>query len=153
MRITQEADYAMRIVCKLAESARSDGDGVIVGAAEIAESTDITQRFTLTILRKLVLGGTVRSFKGKNGGYSLQKEAKDISFREIIELIDGPIAISRCVETWRECSKQGFNKNECRVHNIFVMINNEMARKLEKVTVADVINCDIPLSEIYETIK
>ena len=60
MRITQEADYALRIVCFLAEEAR------VLDATTIAESAHITPRFALKILRKLVLGGLVRSYKGAN---------------------------------------------------------------------------------------
>ncbi len=153
MRITQEAEYAMRIVCKLAESAVSDSEDVILGAAEISECTMIPQRFTLTILRKLVLCGVVRSYKGKKGGYVLQKAPKDISFREIIEIIDGPIAISKCVDDHNECSKHGFNKSECRVHNIFVMINTEMAERFERISVADAIDPAMPMSDIHDLIK
>ena len=57
MRITLESDYALRIVTAIAES-----DGVI-DAGTLAEKTLVTQRFTLKILHKLVVGGLVVSYK------------------------------------------------------------------------------------------
>ena len=69
MRITLESDYALRIVTAIAES-----DGV-VDAGTLSEKTLVTQRFTLKILHKLVLGGLILSYKGAKGGYKLAKSA------------------------------------------------------------------------------
>ena len=63
MHITLETDYAVRIVYFLAQS------GERVDAGRIAEETGVTLRFSLKILRKLVSGGVVMSYKGAKGGY------------------------------------------------------------------------------------
>ena len=83
MRITQEADYALRIVALLASH------DSLVDANTIADEAGITQRFALKILRKLAIGDVVVSQKGANGGYRLAKSPKEITLKEIIELIDG----------------------------------------------------------------
>ncbi len=90
MRITLEADYAVRIVQCLADY------GARLGAGSIAERTGVSLRFALKILRRLASAGVVRSFKGAGGGYILAKRAEDITLREVIETIEGPIVISRC---------------------------------------------------------
>ena len=133
MRITQEADYAIRIVCLLAEENR------VLDATAIAESSYITQRFALKILRKLVLGGMVRSFKGANGGYQLSKESEQVTLKEVIELIDGEIAISKCLMEDHVCSKQGALKSACTVHRIFDAINRDVTEKLGGITIASII--------------
>ncbi len=133
MRITQEADYALRIVCFLAE------EQAILDATTIAESAHITQRFALKILRKLVLGGMVRSYKGANGGYELAKDPATVTMKEIIELIDGEIAISKCLMEDHICSKQGEKKSACVIHCIFDGINREVTAKLDAITVASII--------------
>ena len=133
MRITQEADYALRIVCLLAEENR------ILDATTIAESAYITQRFALKILRKLVLGGLVRSFKGANGGYELAEKADDVTMKDVIELIDGEIAISKCLMEDHVCSKQGEKKSACTIHCIFDAINRDVTTKLGGITIASVI--------------
>ena len=90
MRITQEADYAVRIVDCLAKQ------GGRLDARSVSELTGVTLRFTLKILRKLREGGIVRSFIGVTGGYELAKRPAQINLRQVIEAVDGPIAISRC---------------------------------------------------------
>ena len=52
---------------------------------------------SLKILRKLVAEGIVRSYKGTQGGYELARPAGEISLGEVIEVVEGPITISRCV--------------------------------------------------------
>lgn len=133
MRITQEADYALRIACMLEQSGETHES-----AAEISERTSVSARFTLKILRKLVQGGLVCSFKGANGGYALARNANEITLRDIIELIDGPLAISRCIDDSHQCSREGVDKSECILYHIFCRINDEVADKLGRITIADV---------------
>lgn len=133
MRITQEADYALRITCLLAR----DGDGRC-SAADISERTAVSARFTLKILHKLVTEGIVRSYKGANGGYMLARGAEEITLRDIIELIDGPLAISRCIDDGHSCSREGLDKSECILYHIFCRINAEVSGKLGRISIADV---------------
>ncbi len=144
MRITQEADYAIRIVCLLAE--RDD----TLDANTIAENCCITQRFALKILRKLVLGKLVCSFKGANGGYRLGPTPENITMKDIIELIDGDIAISRCLADDHVCSKSGENKSACVVHCVFEAINRDVVKKLEKVTIASLVDPQISAKDIIK---
>ena len=133
MRITQEADYALRIVALLAST------GNVIDANTIAESAGITQRFALKILRKLSLGEIVSSQKGAGGGYRLAREPENITLKDIIELIDGEIAISKCLSHEHVCSKQGENKSACKIHLIFDAINGDIVKRLENITIASVI--------------
>ena len=133
MRITQEADYALRIVALLASH------DSLVDANTIADEAGITQRFALKILRKLSLGDVVGSQKGANGGYRLAKSPEEITLKEIIELIDGEIAISKCLSEEHICSKQGINKSACKIHLIFDAINRDLVERLDKITIASVI--------------
>ena len=133
MRITQEADYALRIVALLASN------GNVIDANTIAESAGITQRFALKILRKLSLGEIVSSQKGAGGGYRLAREPENITLKDVIELIDGEIAISKCLSEEHICSKQGINKSACKIHLIFDAINQDLVKRLEKITIASVI--------------
>ena len=133
MRITQEADYALRIVCLLAEKDR------VLDATTISEEAHVTPRFALKILRKLVLGGAVRSYKGAAGGYKLDRDPSEISMKDVIELIDGEIAISKCLLDEHVCSKQGTDKSACAVHRIFDTINRDVSKTLAGITIASVI--------------
>ena len=142
MRITLESDYALRIVGALA----SKND--IIDAKTLSDEVSVTQRFTLKILHKLVSGDLVKSYKGVNGGYKLNASAEEITLKTVIELIDGPIAISRCLESNESCSMIS-DKTSCIYHHIFEKISLDVAKKLNSITIADVINKKIEvLTEI-----
>lgn len=70
MKITREADYALRIIAMLADENRQ------IEAKAIAEKNDIPYRFTLKILRKIVQAGIIKSYRGVNGGYVLIKSRR-----------------------------------------------------------------------------
>ena len=142
MRITLEADYALRMVCELAKN------GQITDAKLLSDSTGVPQRFSLKILRKLSMGGIVRSFKGVNGGYTLASPAKKISMKDVIELIDGPIAISRCMSEGAPCSINGEKKIECTFHNIFSAISEDVSLKLGRITIADAVDDNLSVDDL-----
>ena len=133
MRITLESDYALRILSALAKH------DSVVDARTLSEETSVTQRFTLKILHKLVQADLVESFKGVRGGYKLKKSPDKISLKEVIELIDGPIAIARCVDSEEACSLN-CDKTSCVYHHIFDTISIDLAIKLSKISISDVIN-------------
>lgn len=133
MRITLESDYALRIVSALAN------EDNVVDANTLSQKTSVTPRFTLKILHKLVQGDLVSSYKGVNGGYKLKYSPEDITLKMVIELIDGPIAIMRCLDSTEQCSMTN-DKTACIYHRIFDKISIELAAKLQKITIADVLN-------------
>ena len=133
MRITLESDYALRIVSTLAQI------GDIVDANTLAEKTSVSLRFALKILHKLVGGDIVSSYKGVRGGYKLKASPNDITLKDVIELIDGPIAIARCLESSETCSMIS-DKTACIYHHIFDKISLELASKLQNITIADVLS-------------
>ena len=133
MRITLESDYALRILTVMAKY------GDIRDAKAISTDTSVTIRFTLKILHKLVGADLVESFKGVHGGYKLKKSPKEISLKDVIELIDGPIAIARCVDSEEGCSLN-CDKTSCVYHHIFDTISLDLAKKLSKISISDVIN-------------
>ena len=133
MRITLESDYALRILSALAKH-----EGVI-DAKTLSEETSVTPRFTLKILHKLVGGDLVSSYKGVGGGYRLKVSPDNISLKRVIELIDGPIAIVRCLDN-QECCSLNNDKTACDFHHIFDKISLDLAQKLGSITIADVIN-------------
>lgn len=130
MKITREADYAIRIVVMLAQrNAQTE-------AKIIAEETDIPYRFTLKILRKIVQAGIIKSYRGVNGGYILNKEVSEITFKDIIETIDGKIAINKCFEDSDVCRNSGV----CKIQKKLCEIQNHINYELENITVEDILN-------------
>ena len=139
MRITLESDYALRILSELALHDK------VTDAKSISESTSVTWRFTLKILHKLVGADFVSSYKGANGGYKLKKSPKEISLKSVIELIDGPIAMVRCLDSGEGCALNQ-DKTACIYHHIFDTISLDVARKLANITISDVLEKKYKLS-------
>ncbi|MBC3516477.1 Rrf2 family transcriptional regulator [Neobittarella massiliensis] len=127
MVFTRETDYAVRIVRHLATvTSRTE-------AKKIAEATDVTLRFALKILSKLVAGGLVRSYKGTQGGYELQKPAAEISLRDIVEIIEGPVTISKCLDQNSDCECQ--SAGNCKVRRVFGKIADSVNAQLASYTI------------------
>ncbi len=146
MRITQEADYALRIAYLLAR------DGGTLDSGAIAGAVGVTERFTVKILRKLTQSGVVASKKGAAGGYRLAQAPGDITMRHIVEIIDGPTEISKCLDGDYECSRVGNDKCQCTFHLIFAKINKTIADKLDAVTLDSVIDDNLDVGTILSRI-
>ncbi len=104
MPISQKTQYAVRAVFELAKR-RGMGATKI---SEIAEAQAIPQRFLENILKQLKGGGFVESARGKDGGYLLAREPKDLTVGEILRFIEGPFSPV-------ECTVRG-KKNSCPMY-------------------------------------
>ncbi len=129
MRMTNEADYAIRIIYCIGMSPDK------IGAKDIAEQTGVSLRFSLKILRKLIQAELIASYKGVKGGYVLKKAPEEISLGEIIECIDGPIQIAHCLSNEFDCTRVG-NKDTCGFHRVFDEINHRLREDLNDIRVA-----------------
>ncbi len=126
MYITLESDYAVRIVnCLVEAKTRLD-------ARTISERTNVTLRFSLKILRKLVAEGIVKSFKGTQGGYELAKPVNEISLGDIIEAVEGEITLSRCTKEGFVCNKE--HTAPCKFQKIYREISMDVQKKLKSIT-------------------
>ncbi len=126
MKITREADYAIRIIYNLM------GRMSTISAREIAEQTAVTPRFTLKILNKLGAQGIVSAKKGSSGGYMLDADPEKLSIGEIIECIDGPIEIAHCLANEYDCSRVS-DRDSCPFHKTFGTLNEGLKEQLYKV--------------------
>lgn len=132
MKINMETDYALRIMRCLAKR------GVITDAKTISEFVEVPIRFTLKILGKLVAAGVVTSYKGAAGGYELSRPSNEITMRQIIEIISGPIVISRCLSEDFVCRHENeADSCGCYFNHVFDEINVMIAAKLDSITIAD----------------
>ena len=127
MRITVESGCAVRIILFL--SLR--GVGEKTGAKMISENENIPIRFTLKILRKLKIAGLVCSFRGQSGGYALIKEPNEVSLKEVIEVIDGPIVMNKCLGTSGLCDLN--RSNVCPVHYYLGGVQRDVSEKLSNI--------------------
>lgn len=134
MRMTQEADYAVRLIYLLAQNRSA-----VQGASELSARAAVPERYTLKILSKLRSKRLVESVKGAKGGYRLAKEPAEISFLDIIETIDGEVAMTKCL-SGADCTRMGENKASCAFRRIYAQIGQEVARRLADVSMQDMLD-------------
>ena len=99
--LSQKAKYALRALLALAEQ----GDGEPMLISEIAERHSLPKKFLEQILLDLKHHGLVQSRRGRSGGYTLLKPASEISFGQVVRIIDGPLAPLPCLSkmAYRRC--------------------------------------------------
>ncbi len=129
MHITQESDYAVRIVYCLAKN------GKRMDARSISEEMNVSLRFALKILGKLAQQGVVSSFKGNRGGYELARPASQISMMDVIGAVEGPYRMSRCLDPNGDGCNRG-SSGCCAFQKVFGRISVLVNRELSSVDFA-----------------
>ncbi len=123
MQITREADYA--ISCILYMSREPEKVFVI---SEIAKPQLIPESFLAKILQKLVRGGLVKSMRGMKGGFSLARKPSEINMLDVIESVEGSVAMNICVKDKTNCRMS----TGCPIYMVWVDIKDEVERKLKE---------------------
>ncbi len=94
LRISRKIDYGLRAMIYLA----SIPPEAVVPFREIAHQMMVPEDFLAKILKTLVDEKLVRSTRGPHGGYALARPASEISFLDVIEAVEGPVAINVCLD-------------------------------------------------------
>ncbi len=143
MHITLETDYAIRIVDTLAKEAAKEQSNFrrCIDAGAISEKTEVPLRFALKILRKLVGGGIVKSYKGVYGGYRLIAELDKLSLYDVMELVEGEYRFSRCLskDYSCRCSSDGL---PCNYQKVFGEVTEMVKEHLKKQTFDKLVKFD-----------
>lgn len=125
MRVTQESDYALRVIIFLYRH----GCGERVEARVISEKENIPLRFLLKLLRKMAAAGILRSYRGSGGGYAIEKPPAAVSVREVIEAVEGPIFVNKCLGDEAECNLG--RASTCNIHKAMQIIQDKLLANLE----------------------
>lgn len=94
LRISRKIDYGLRAMIYLA----SLSHGSVVPFREIARQMEVPEDFLAKILKTLVDQGLVRSSRGPRGGYALGRRPAEVSFLDVIEAVEGPVALNVCLD-------------------------------------------------------
>src|SRR5262249_49853877 len=100
LQVSRKVDYALRAVIHLANEEAKDR---ACSVAEIAARERIPRQFLEKIVQQLIHTGLVRSRRGPHGGYVLGRAADEMTFRDVIESVEGPISLNVCVGDHPDC--------------------------------------------------
>jgi Rrf2 family protein len=133
LELSRKSDYALRAVIYLARISPERYGRV----SEIAKAKDIPQAFLAQILPLLANRGVVKSQQGAHGGYALARAPEEITFLEVIESVEGPLKLNKCVEGHHDdCTIL----ESCEMLHVWNQAQGQMVGFLRSVTMADMIN-------------
>jgi Rrf2 family protein len=132
--LSQKTRYALRALVELARA-----EGAQLTAGELAIRADAPRKFLEAILLELARNRLVASRRGKFGGYVLSRPAAEISFAEVIRVVEGPLALAPCVSP-----RMGFRKCDdcpdlaaCALRDALARARDATAQVLEAYSLAD----------------
>lgn len=107
----------------------------ITPLSEISETQGVPEKFLAKIFQSLSRSGLVRSHRGVKGGFSLGRPADQISIREIVEEIQGPYFIAKCLHTKDICTRK-----DCPINHLLHKAQEALIDVFDKHTVADLLS-------------
>jgi FeS assembly SUF system regulator len=143
IRLSRLADYGVVLMTRMAQDAHGDAKCASQGvhtAVGLSECTGIPTPTVSKVLATLCRQGVLRSVRGAHGGYTLNCEPRQITVAQIIAAIDGPIALTQCIEEGPGvCGVE----NLCLTRRGWQLINQAVSNALQGVTLADIV--DVPM--------
>lgn len=137
--ISQRAKYALRALVALA---RAEADRTIM-ISELSTSCSIPKKFLEQILLDLKHHDLVRSKRGKFGGYQLNRQPSEITFGEVLRIVDGPIALLPCLSkiSYRRC-KDCSDEANCEIRRVFAQVAQSSRDILDNTNLFDAMTSD-----------
>ena len=130
LRVTKLTDYATVVLTVLAAR-----PGEVLSATELADAAGLEPPTVSKLLKPLAQAGLVEGLRGVHGGYRLARAATDISLIEIVEAMEGPLAITECSHDQSQCGIA----QQCGVRSNWRLINDVLAEALRGVTLAQML--------------
>ena len=128
--IRQHSDYAIRALLYLGVNKEARAS-----CGELAKACEIPKSFAYKILRKLTNVGLITSYVGRPGGFQLCKDLKRISLYEVVEAVQGPVLVAKCI---LDCCDYG-RRSKCRLSGQWHKLQDSNVRFLKKITLQTVL--------------
>ncbi|WP_123043336.1 RrF2 family transcriptional regulator [Cohnella candidum] len=148
MQFSKSTDYALHALIHLGHSERSSN----VGIKELSGALNVSESYLSKIMSKLRQDGIVRAVPGVNGGYELARPADQITFLDVIQVIEGRQQLFECSNSnsrqhrllAEEGGAQGDQqrpiKNECLVEKVMNGAEQHLYQYLQEHTIQSVLN-------------
>ena len=131
MKISTKGRYGLRILMDLAIH-QSEKPRLI---RDIAKSQQISEKYISRLVIALRKAGLIRSVRGVNGGFHLNKKPEDITLLEVVEVMEGPLSIVDCVTAPKKCSHHA----NCAPREIWCKLNEDIRAIMSRTTLADIL--------------
>ncbi len=128
LRMSKLTDYGTLVLAQLASNS-----GNLTSAVQLSNATRIGRPTVSKLLKALAKAGLVVSERGAMGGYTLARSPENISAADIIDALEGPVAITECSLVAGACDLEQF----CRVGRAWQLINRSIRVALQDISLAD----------------
>lgn|SRR5690625_40044 len=142
LQISRKVEYALRAAVYLAGRDPEQ----MVSFREIGEAQEVPQEFLAKILRSLVTTGLIESRRGAAGGYRLARPAHTITFLEVVEAVDGPIALNECCDAGIGCAHAG----ACSMESVWQRAEMAMKEVFREVLLSDLACEDVLINHLVQ---
>jgi len=129
MKLTRGGEYGIRGVLYLAQQ----DNGKVSMLSAIAKAQDVPPRFLAKIFQALAKAGIVKSHRGAKGGFSLARMPADVTMKNVIEAIEGPIFLNVCLMSPGECNRDKI----CPMHTVWEEAQEKMMEVLDRANFAE----------------
>ncbi|MBL8290926.1 MAG: Rrf2 family transcriptional regulator [Bryobacterales bacterium] len=137
MQLTLTADYAARVMIHLA----SLPVGERASRDILAEASQTPTHFLSKILQSLARSGLIVSRRGASGGFALARPADQLTLLDVLEAIEGPLALNRCLEKSTPCSRSTW----CGAHLVWARAQAALIEVLRSATLTELARQSHPL--------
>ncbi|WP_337947632.1 Rrf2 family transcriptional regulator, partial [Megasphaera sp.] len=123
-------------------------EGTKITGAALAEKQNIPERFLLKIMRSLTKAGIMKSYRGVEGGFALQRAPKDITLFDIIDAVEGQTELQRCLHDIGSCSRGC--SGMCSIYAAFADIQRDLAARLKSINFETLAKQEANLRMVHE---
>jgi Rrf2 family protein len=142
MKISTKGRYAMQLMLDLARY----NTGEPISLKDISKRQEISEKYLEQIISLLNKGGFVRSVRGAQGGYLLNRDPKDYKVGEILRITEGDLAPVACLDqNSMECEK----RTGCATVRLWQMIDDAVSSVVDKVTLQDLLDWSADAADTY----
>lgn len=131
LQLTRGGEYGIRAMAYLAQFPV----GHVSSLRDVGGAQDIPESFLAKIFQSLVHAGLATSQRGAHGGFSLARPATEVTVRQVIEAIDGPISLNSCVLHPDDCCRS----SACAMHKVWEQAQERMMGVLDDVSLAQLV--------------
>lgn len=130
MDISRKTDYALRMLAMLAEEPER-----LLSVRTAAEEVNVPCSFARSIQHGLVQAGIVESLRGVHGGMRLKVSPDDVTIRQVVEAVQGPMVMNDCTAPDGDCARMG----TCCYHPLWAGAQALMRDYLDSVSLGDIV--------------
>jgi Rrf2 family protein len=131
LQISRKIDYGLRAMIHLAGLPLAR----VASLQDLSSTLHLPREFLAKILKGLAARGLVRSTRGAHGGYQLARPARNISFLEVIEAVEGPVQLNVCLDDMDRCDVSA----SCTMYHVWKSGQERMLEVYRRTSLAELV--------------